>query len=191
MSLKILHLAAALEGSDEFHEARLMLLLRAAGGKGQGLKPVDGIMKLAKMDFLLRYPNILDRALRVIGENKKSAIKLAKMIPEEDKDTIEARMIRFRFGPWDPRYRKWLSVLSSKKMVVVTLEGRTVKISLTDKGVIFCDYLAASDVFDSIVRRSSVVCSLVGGMSSSRITDFVYKVTPELLSMKWGELIDL
>ncbi len=54
---------------------------------------MQGIMKLAKMDFLLRYPNCLVRALKAIG--KEAA---AQEIPEEERNTIEARMIRFRFG---------------------------------------------------------------------------------------------
>ena len=51
------------------------------------------------MDFLLRYPNMLVRALNVIGESKKSARAAAAAIPEEDRDTIEARMIRFQVEP--------------------------------------------------------------------------------------------
>ena len=99
MSLKIVQTAAAVESSDEFNEARLLLLLRAAAGKGKTAKPLDGIMKLAKMDFLLRYPNMLVRALQAVAEEKRSASRAAAAIPEEDRDTIEARMIRFRFGP--------------------------------------------------------------------------------------------
>src|ERR1044072_1206045 len=116
MSLKILQLAAAVENSDEFNEARLLLLLKAAAGREETAKPLEGIMKLAKMDFLLRYPNVLVRALNVIGESKNSALVAAAAISEEDRDTIEARMIRFRFGPWDPRYRRWLSILVAKQL---------------------------------------------------------------------------
>src|SRR5688572_9096222 len=53
MSLKVIHLAAEIENTDDFHVARLLLLLNAAAGRSN--KPVQGIMKLAKMDFLLRY----------------------------------------------------------------------------------------------------------------------------------------
>jgi hypothetical protein len=103
---------------------RLLLLLKAAAGRGPRAKPLEGIMKLAKMDFLLRYPNILVRALNAIGESKKSASDAAATIPEQDRDTIEAHMIRFRFGPWDPRYRKWLSILVAKQLAIVYLEGK-------------------------------------------------------------------
>jgi len=82
MSLKMIYLAADIENSDEFHLSRLLLLLQACGKKSN--KPVDGIMKLAKLDFLLRYPNCL---VRVLKELKKDS--LAESIGEEERNTIE------------------------------------------------------------------------------------------------------
>jgi hypothetical protein len=191
MSLKILQLAAAVENSDEFNEARLLLLLKAAAGKEATAKPLDGIMKLAKMDFLLRYPNMLVRALNVIGESKKSALADAAAIPEEDRDTIEARMIRFRFGPWDPRYRRWLSILVAKQLANVYREGRTVKIQLSQKGMALAGQLAEVEAFKPLAERARVVNSAVGSMPSTKITAFVYKIAPEIVNMKWGNAIEL
>jgi hypothetical protein len=191
MSLRILQTAAAVENSDDFNEARLLLLLRAAAGTGSAPKPMDGIMKLAKMDFFLRYPNMLARALEAIAVTKTLARKAAATIPEEDRDTIEARMIRFRFGPWDPRYRRWLSILVSKGLAHVYHEGRTVKILLTDKGKLLAEMLAAGDDFARLAERAKVVNFAVGGMAATKITAFVYKIAPELLDMKWGRPIEL
>jgi hypothetical protein len=191
MSLKILQMAAAVENSDEFNEARLLLLLKAAAGKEETAKPLEGIMKLAKMDFLLRYPNMLVRALNVIGESKKSALVAAAAIPEEDRDTIEARMIRFRFGPWDPRYRRWLSILVAKQLAIVYREGRTVKIQLSKKGMALAEQLAEAEAFQPLAERAKVVNSAVGNMPSSKITAFVYKIAPEIINMKWGHAIEL
>jgi hypothetical protein len=191
MSLRILQLAAAVENSDEFNEARLLLLLKAAAGKEETAKPLEGIMKLAKMDFLLRYPNMLVRALKVIGESKKSALTAAAAIPEEDRDTIEARMIRFRFGPWDPRYRRWLSILVAKQLAIVYREGRTVKIQLSTKGMALAGQLAEAEAFKPLAERAKVVNSAVGNMPSTKITAFVYKIAPEIISMKWGNAIEL
>lgn len=191
MSLRILQMAAAVENSDEFNEARLLLLLKAAAGKEETAKPLEGIMKLAKMDFLLRYPNMLVRALYVIGESKKSALAAAAAIPEEDRDTIEARMIRFRFGPWDPRYRRWLSILVAKQLAIVYREGRTVKIQLSRKGMALAERLAEAEAFKPLAERAKVVNSAVGNMPSSKITAFVYRIAPEIINMKWGNTIEL
>jgi hypothetical protein len=191
VSLKILQAAAAIENSDEFNEARLLLLLMAASGREEKPKPLEGIMKLAKMDFLLRYPNILVRALNLIGETRKSARDAAATIPEQDRDTIEARMIRFRFGPWDPRYRRWLCILVAKQLAVVYREGRTVKIQLTKRGIEVAKGLANTEIFQPLLGRAKAVNMAVGGMSSTRITEFVYQIAPEIKNMKWGGSINL
>lgn len=184
MSLKLVHLAAEIEHSDDFHVARLILLLKAAAGRND--KPVQGIMKLAKMDFLLRYPNCLVRALKEIG--KEAAVK---EIPEEERNTIEARMIRFRFGPWDKRYRRWIGLLVAKGLAHTYLEGRTVNVKLTTAGIEVAAQLSNLDEFRSIANRSQIVASAVGGYSATKLKDFIYKVFPEIVDMQWGRNIEL
>jgi len=184
MSLKIVHLASAIEESDDFHVARLLLLLKASSGRSD--KPVQGIMKLAKLDFLLRYPNCLVRVLHELGR-----VEAAKEIPEEERDTIEARMIRFRFGPWDKRYRRWIGILVSKRLANTYVEGRTVNVKLTHAGFELASRLAELEDFRSLSKRSQVVASTVGGYSATKLKDFIYKVFPEIVSMQWGKQIDL
>jgi hypothetical protein len=184
MSLKLVHLAAEIEHSDDFHVARLILLLKAAAGRND--KPVEGIMKLAKMDFLLRYPNCLVRALKAIG---KEAV--AQEIPEEERNTIEARMIRFRFGPWDKRYRRWIGLLVAKGLAHAYLKGRTVNVKLTPAGIKVAAQLSDLDEFRSIAKRSQIVASAVGGYSATKLKDFIYKVFPEIVDMQWGRHIEL
>lgn len=184
MSLKLVHLAAEVEHSDDFHIARLILLLKAAAGRSG--KPIQGIMKLAKMDFLLRYPNCLVRVLKAIGKESE-----AQEIPEEERNTIETRMIRFRFGPWDKRYRRWIGLLVSKGLAHTYLEGRTVNVKLTETGINVAMQLSELDEFRSLVNRSQIVASAVGGFSATKLKDFVYKVFPEIIDMQWGRHIEL
>lgn len=156
MSLKIVHLASEIENSDDFHVARLLLLLKATSGRTN--KPIDGIMKLAKLDFLLRYPNCLVRVLKALGKDKA-----ASEIDEKERNTIEARMIRFRFGPWDERYRRWIGILVSKGLANSYLEGRTVKIQLTIAGVHLAEELGELVEFVELKKRSKMVSAAVGG----------------------------
>src|SRR5512137_2130851 len=108
MSVRVIRAVGQTERSDDFHLGRLLLLLRAAGRR-TGVRPIAGIMKLAKMDFLLRYPNCLVRVLSATGGDvAKAAIK-----PHE-RDTIETKMVRFRYGPWDDRYRRWIGLLVAR-----------------------------------------------------------------------------
>ena len=104
--------------------------------------------------------------------SKKSARDAAATIPEQDRDTIESHMIRFRFGPWDPRYRKWLSILVAKQLAIVYLEGRTVKIQLSIAGVALAEELAETEAFRPITERAKLVNLAVGSMAPTKITSF-------------------
>jgi hypothetical protein len=178
------HYSATIENTDEFHQARLLILLSALAGKT--LKPVNGIMKLAKLDFLLRYP----RCLRILLEDQKRSNAKAKL-EDWESDTIESRMIRFRYGPWDERYRRWLSLLSAKGLVTVNLEGRSVVIQLTEAGKKVADTLAEMPDFETLLDRSKLINSAVGSWGATKLKDYVYRLFPELLDMKWGEKIEL
>jgi len=184
MSLKAIYLASEIENSDEFHIARLLLLLKACSGRNN--KPIDGIMKLAKLDFLLRYPNCLVRALTDLGRDK-----VAETISEDERNTIEAKMIRFRYGPWDDRYRKWIGLLVSKRLAHTYVEGRTVKVQLTEEGVNLAETLSSKTEFEELAARSKIVSTALGGISATKLKDFIYKVFPEITQMKWGEFIEL
>jgi len=184
MSLKLVHLAAEIEHSDDFHIARLMLLLKASAGRSN--KPVQGIMKLAKMDFLLRYPNCLVRALEAVDKSDA-----AQKIPEEERNTIEARMIRFRYGPWDSRYRRWIWLLVSKGLAHTYLKGRTVNVKLTDAGINVAELLSELEEFGELTKRSQLVASAVGNFSATKLKNFIYNVFPEIVDMQWGRKIEL
>lgn len=128
MSLTIVRAAQEIENCDDFHVARILLLLQASAGRSD--KPVKGIMKLAKLDFLVRYPSGLVRVLEKLKRQKQ-----ADEIRTQEGETIEAKMIRFRFGPWDERYRRWIGIMSAKGLANTFVEGRTVNVKLTELGV--------------------------------------------------------
>ena len=184
MSLKIIHLASEIESLDDFHLSRLLLLLKACSKRSN--KPVDGIMKLAKLDFLLRYPNCLVRVLEHLGKEEA-----ADSISEEERNTIEARMIRFRFGPWDGRYRKWIGLLVSKRLANTYVDGRTVKVQLTDDGLSLAESIEKLPEFEDLAAHSKLISSSVGNYSATKLKNFVYEVFPEIVEMSWGEDIDL
>ena len=75
-------------------EARVLLLIDAYT---QANLSVQGRVKLAKLEFLLRYPQFYRRALRVKGKRVDDE-------PQAEEKNIEGRMIRYRYGPWDPAY---------------------------------------------------------------------------------------
>lgn len=185
MSLRLLKAAATTENSDDFHLSRILLLLKAFQGRRKR-HSVKGIMKLAKLDFLLRYPNCLTRALVAIGQSEDLA-----QIGEHESSNIEAKMIRFRYGPWDGRYRRWIGLLAAKGLVETYLEKTTIHVVITDKGLAVADIFSQEDEFKLIERRSQLIYKHFDGMSATVIKDFIYEVFPEIKTIKWGEEIQL
>ena len=100
MSLRLVKAVAETENLDDFHLGRLLVLLGSADARKSTpvtkAKAVEGITKLAKLDFLLRYPTCLERALKELGRDPGEANVQAR-----ERTSIEAKMVRFRYGPWD------------------------------------------------------------------------------------------
>ena len=182
MSLRIVESAAAAEQADSLHEARLLLLLRQQADKGDGT--VNGITKLAKMDFLLRYPTYFERVLQARRKRPPEVI----MQPYE-RDTVESRMIRFRYGPWDRRYRRWIGLLVAKGLVDSFVSGRTVHVGLTERGRKVSQVLAQQREFADLHARAEQVSKAVGTMPGTALKDLIYKIVPELTGVNWGEEI--
>lgn len=182
VSLRLLEAAAQVEQDPQLHMARLLVLLNAHP-KEEG---VEGIMKLAKLDFLLRYPVGLERALK--AKNKKLA---TAQVRDYERFSVESRMVRFKYGPWDGRYRQWIGLLVAKGLATTYMKGRTVMVELTSTGRETARRLSALKDFEDMVVRSEVIQKQFGSMSATGIKNFVYETFPELVQMKWGEEIAL
>lgn len=100
-------------------EARLLLLIDAFSRKSNGdVRHLEGRVKLAKLDFLLRYPRHLRQVLLAHGARPD---QVATIDPNEA--PLDARMMRYRYGPWDPSYYAVLGSLVGRGLVEVTPLG--------------------------------------------------------------------
>lgn len=185
MSLRIIDAAIETEQADQLHEARLLLLLSHATNGGK--TSVDGITKLAKIDFLLRYPLYFQRLVDRLNIERKR--KIVVPINDFETDTVESKMIRFRYGPWDPRYRRWIGILVAKGLADTYLQGKTVHVKLTPKGAEIASSLAQADDFRDMATRSELVAKTVASRSGSWLKETIYEAVPELTGMDWGEEI--
>ena len=170
---------ANLEEDGNLHLGRLLVLLSAFTGKDR-VGSIDGLTKLAKLDFLLRYPVNLERALQVRAGRGTDA-----KVEDYERKSIESSMVRYRFGPWDFRYRRFLNTLVSRGLVSVTTEGRTIKIHLTDAGMEAAQELVRTPSFATMANRARLLkrhCDL----SATNLMKFIYQTFPELGSMRAG-----
>jgi len=178
--MDIVETVAKLDGASELHTARLLLLLNALT-ENDGA--VEGLTKLAKLDFLLRYPVMLARALKAKGHAVRDV-----QLEDHELQSVESEMVRYRFGPWDHRYREFLNSLIAKGLAVVTVEGRTVVISLTDKGHGMARRLAEDPLFEPYARRSRLLKRHFD-MTATNLMRFIYETFPEVVTLRSNEAI--
>lgn len=178
--MDIVKTVAKLDESSELHLARLLLLLNAFT---EGDDAVEGLTKLAKLDFLLRYPVMLVRALKAKNRSIRDV-----QLQDHEQQSVESQMVRYRFGPWDHRYREFLNALIGKGLAAVTIERRTVVIRLTSKGRDVAMRLATDPLFEPYSRRARLLKSHFD-MTATNLMRFIYETFPEVITLRSNEVI--
>lgn len=165
-----------LEESPQLHAARLLILLDVfAKDKNDS---IEGLTKLAKLDFLLRYPVMLERALETKNKPTKSV-----ELEEHERYSVESEMVRYRFGPWDHRYREILNVMVAQGLAKVIVEGRKVVVTLTDKGRENAKRLGQNRAFEPYIKRSKILKSNFD-LTATNLMKFIYATFPEIISLQ-------
>jgi hypothetical protein len=159
----------------EFHAARLLLLLKVCGTGNR----IDGLTKMAKLDFFVRYPEFFERVARSLSG--------PRAVPSLPRDSS---MIRFHYGPWDPRYYHVLSYLEAKGLIGVERDGPTFRIRLTSSGAHIAEGLESRPVFAGIVAHMKSVKKVLGRKAGSTLRDLVYRFFgDEVGEKRIGEVI--
>jgi hypothetical protein len=158
-------------------EARLLLLI---DGFSSPNKTLEGRTKLAKLDFLLRYPSYLSRALSVRAPNRKLTVPLAEL------DTIESRMVRFRYGPWDPAYFALLGKLIGHELIEPVSLANGVGYRTTEKGKELAQQLGDTEAWEPIVESIALLRRHFD-LSGTTLKTFIYDHFPEVTQARWGE----
>jgi hypothetical protein len=168
----------------EFHAARLLLLISVCGVAGR----IDGLTKMAKLDFFARYPDFFEAARAAI--DPASAIDKANRAAADE--AVESAMVRHHYGPWDKRYYHVLAHLEAKRLITVTKDGNSYRMALTDLGRGHAKALAARSSFGSLVARMHEVKKTFGGKTGTFLKDLIYRLFDEEVGRRpMGEQIRL
>jgi hypothetical protein len=153
----------------EFHAARLLLLILLCGKKELRTKltKIEGLPKLAKLDFFVRYPAFFERVARELNEP----------IPPIKK-TIESKMVRFHYGPWDERYYQILPYLEARNLLEVKKQPnkRQYRFYLTAQGEQIAEELAQAPEFSELINNMQEVKRVLSEKSGNELKKLVYKV---------------
>jgi hypothetical protein len=164
-------------------EARLLLLIDAFSRKSRGLpRHLEGRVKLAKLDFLLRYPRHLQRVLIAHGARSD---EVAVIDPGEA--PLDARMMRYRYGPWDPSYYAVLGSLIGRGLVEVTpLAGSTgFGYRTSASGARLAANLQADESFMHMTDRLRLLRRYLD-KSGTTLKNYLYEL-PEIADASWRE----
>lgn len=144
----------------EFHVARMLLLFKLCGVKAG----IDGLTKMAKLDFFVRYPGFFSRACQTAGVEAG-----------ETTGVVESRMARHHYGPWDKRYYHLLAYLRSTGLLTVSKEGSTYQLRLTEEGLAVATKIEQEPAFEGLCRQMKSVKQAFGSRSGSALKKLVYR----------------
>lgn len=167
----------------EFHAARLLLLLKYSGIGGR----IDGLTKMAKLDFFARYPEFFAVARRAVDTSSGDESEFS----EGADGAVEAAMVRHHYGPWDKRYYHVLAHLEAKQLVTVTKHGRAYRLSLTDEGKRLAQCLSGRPSFAPLIERMREIKKVFGNKSGDTLKRLIYRLFDEQVGRRaMGEAIE-
>ncbi|GGJ69696.1 hypothetical protein [Streptomyces brasiliensis] len=159
-----------------YHEARILLLISQFTTAKGGL---TGLTKLAKLDFLLRYPAMLERLLPA-GQASWPA-GTAPTPPE--RLAVESRMTRYKYRPWDQRYYSILGSLAARALITYGDSARA-EFRVTEQGAAVAASLAATPEWAVVASRIKLLKRHFN-KSGSALKNLIYDRLPDAVDRPW------
>ncbi len=157
-------------------EARLLLLIEAFS---RGKKVLEGRTKLVKLDFFLRYPAYYERAC---------LIRCPDALPTgiDTSPDIESRMVRYRYGPWDPAYFALLGRLIGKGLVKPVPFSRGIGYRVSEEGRLKAEALRDEPAWADTSSRVELLRRHFD-LTGTFLKNFIYEHFPEVTQASWGK----
>lgn len=178
----------ALREDLAYHQVRVLLLVTAVAATEGHSKKVDGLTKLAKLDFLTRYPALGPVALRTMDpSDKRLHLDQNSLLSPTD---VEAPMTRYKYGPWDDRYYPIIGSLVGRGLLKY-VRGRKGSVALapTPLGKKTALEMGSLPDWSAINDRCFAVADGAAGLNGNNLKDLVYSNLPSLMDRPHRELI--
>jgi hypothetical protein len=174
-----------------YHAARLLLLVRFCGkprrSRSSTLPGIEGRTLLAKLDFFLRYPAYLKKSAEIL--KKDLSVEDFGLILDDEIRSVESRMVRYLYGPWDHIYYPALAYLIGKELIVINMKRGTEIFRLTSKGLDVANKLAQEPAYADLAQRADTIYRLFNKYKGSGLKNFIYTYFPEVVNRKLGAMI--
>ncbi|BCJ37941.1 hypothetical protein Athai_54440 [Actinocatenispora thailandica] len=171
-----------------YHQARVLLLITAVSALRGHQGKLDGLTKLAKLDFLLRYPALAHLVLDDLDPNDRRLNLTRRDLAEPT--SVEAPMIRYKFGPWDDRYYPMIGALVGRGLVRYA-RGRRGSVALvsTPAGKRLTAEMSSSNEWRIMASRSRAIADASAGLTGSNLKDLIYQRLAGLMDRPHRQVI--
>src|SRR5258707_9647687 len=179
---------ALLRDDFAYHQARVLLLVDAVAGTPGHSGKLDGLTKLAKLDFLLRYPALAPAVLNDL-DGTDARLHLSEEETTEPTDG-EAPMTRYKYGPWDDRYYPVIGALIGRGLLRYTRGRRgSVALAATPSARRLAQELTATSEWATIIPRCRAVAEASSGLSGNTLKDLIYQRLADLMDRPHRQVI--
>lgn len=164
-------------------EARLLLLIDAFSRTKDGPRTLEGRVKLAKLDFLVRYPRHL---ASVLSSRGKGNLTTHENLIEQD-SPLESRMVRYRYGPWDPSHYAILGSLVGRGLIEIVPAAGTHALGYrtTERGTKLVGSLLDDGSFEELQGRIVLLRRHLD-LTGETLKRVLYDL-PEVANASWHE----
>jgi hypothetical protein len=171
-----------------YHQARVLLLVTAVSQLKEHAHKLDGMTKLAKLDFLLRYPalapDVLDRLDQADPRLHLSAYEASA------RTSVEAPMTRYKYGPWDDRYYAVLGALVGRGLIRYARARKgSMAVAPTPAGRQLAGQLAAGEQWREIADRGAAIAEASSGLTGTALKDLIYDRLADLMDRPHRQVI--
>ena len=176
----------ALRDDLAYHQMRVLLLVVAVTESDGHSRKLDGLTKLAKLDFLVRYPALAPRVLDDL-DARDGRLHVAR---DSDATEVEAPMTRYKYGPWDDRYYPVIGALVGRGLVRY-VRGRRGSVALapTPAGRSLAKTLARAEPWRDMNDRCHAIAQASGGLTGTALKDLIYRNLPEVVDRPLRQVI--
>ncbi len=168
---------AALVRDIEYQQERVLLLVNEVSNvPGTGRK-LDGLTKLAKLDFLCRYPDAAQKVAVALGKGGSYQSPSAARRSGRP-------MIRYKYGPWDDRYYAILGALVGRGLITYAKGRRgSVAMRMTSSGRELAKTLEDSAQWADVIATYRRAAHIFGTETGNQLKEAVYAALPDQLDV--------
>lgn len=171
--MEVYEILKTVESDINTQLARIMILVYSLCGV-QNNKKIEGVNKLAKLDFLLKSPLYLKKGLTRLNTRITIEVKSFESI------SIESKMNLYRYIPWDENYRKLLNIIIAKGLVNISFEKDDYFIQISNNGIKLVEELKKDRYFKEFFNRSKIISTHFGSYSEEFLNRFFALHFPEI-----------